>query len=286
MLVGDPMNDLLTIDRRAFADAYGNRPFLLEHRLTDHELFSLDSLAELADFLPTKDIEHNSADVPELLPGGEAPRLDATPGEVVRGIETNGCWVGLRHVEKHPDYNRLLDEALDEVVPHVVEVDGEMRRRMGFIFITTPGGTTPAHIDPEHNFLLQVRGWKEVTVALWPSKRAEQIELEGQVGVGKNCNVEAMPEDAYTFRLDPGAGVYIPIYAPHLVRNGDTISVSIAITWHTQRSEREFIATSLNARLRKLKLSPSLPGDRPLSDKAKAGLMRAVHRVRGTGMAS
>jgi Cupin superfamily protein len=276
------MSDLLSIDRGAFADAYGHLPFRVEHRLTEHPLLELDSLAELADFLPTGDVEHNLGDVPEILPTGEAARLDARPGEIVLGIETNGCWMGLRHVEQHPEYNRLLDETLDEVMPHVVEVDGEMRHRTAFIFITSPGGTTPAHVDPEHNLLLQVRGWKELTIGRWPSKEDEQREVEG--GVGGNCNIEAMPDGADTFRMDPGDGVYIPIHAPHLVKSGDTASISLSITWHTPRSERELMAYYLNARLRRLKLSPRPPGDRPLSDKAKAGFMRAVHKVRGTGV--
>ena len=30
----------------------------------------------------------------------------------------------------------------------------------GFIFVSSPGSVTPYHIDPERNFLLQVRGNK------------------------------------------------------------------------------------------------------------------------------
>jgi ribosomal protein L16 Arg81 hydroxylase len=153
---------------------------------------------------------------------------------------------------------------------------------VGFIFLTSPGGTTPAHTDPEHNFLLQVRGWKEMTVGLWPSKQAEQAELESQVAPGGGRNISAMPEASETFRLDPGDGVYVPIHQPHLVKNGDEVSISLSITWHTPVSERELLATSANARLRRLKLSPRLPGDRALSDKAKAGLMRTVHKAKGS----
>jgi Cupin superfamily protein len=276
------MSDLLTIDHRDFADGYARRPFRVRHRLAEHPLLSLESLGELADFLPEAEVEHNRADVPEILPSGEVDRLDATPGEIARGIETNGAWMVLKHVETHPDYNALLDEALDEVMPYVAEREGRMRRRAGFIFLTSPGGTTPAHTDPEHNFLLQVRGFKEVTVGLWASKRAQQEELEGQVGPGGHRNIGAMPEGSEAFRLARGDGLYVPIHAPHLVKNGDEVSVSLAITWQTPVSERGLLATSLNARMRRLRLSPRPPGDRPVSDKAKAGLVRAVHRARGS----
>lgn len=276
------MSDLLTIDRRDFTDGYARKPFRVSHRLTEHRLLSLDSLGQLADFLPEDRVEHNKADVPEIMGNAGAERLDATPGEIARGIQTNGAWMVLKHIESHPDYNALLDEALDEVMPYVAEREGDMRHRVGFIFLTSPGGTTPAHTDPEHNFLLQVRGWKEMTVGLWPSKQAEQAELESQVAPGGGRNISAMPEGSETFRLDPGDGVYVPIHQPHLVKNGDEVSISLSITWHTPVSERELLATSANARLRRLKLSPRLPGDRALSDKAKAGLMRTVHKAKGS----
>jgi Cupin superfamily protein len=220
--------------------------------------------------------------VPEILPSGEAERLDATPGEIARGIQTNGAWMVLKHIETNPEYSALIDEALDEVMPYVTEREGAMRHRVGFIFLTSPGGTTPAHTDPEHNFLLQVSGWKEMTVGLWPSKQAEQEELESQVGPGGHRNVPAMPEGAETFRMDPGDGIYVPIHAPHMVKNGDEVSISLSITWQTPVSERDLLVTSANARLRKLKLSPRPPGDHPLGDKTKASLMRAVHRARGS----
>jgi Cupin superfamily protein len=276
------MSDLLTIDRETFRSDYARKPFRVSHRLTEHPLLSLESLGQLADFLPDDRVEHNRADVPEILPTGEAEKLDATPGEIARGIQTNGAWMVLKHIEQHPDYNRLLDEALDEVMPFVTEREGGMNRRVGFIFLTSPGGTTPAHTDPEHNFLLQVRGWKEMTIGLWPSKADEQQELESQIGPGGHRNVPAMPEGAETFRMDPGDGVYVPIHAPHLVRNGDEVSISLSITWQTPVSERELLATSLNARLRRLKLTPKAPGDRPIGDKAKAGVMRAIHKARGS----
>jgi Cupin superfamily protein len=276
------MSDLLTIDRQDFTDGYARKPFRVSHRLTEHPLLSLDSLGQLADFLPEEKVEHNKADVPEIMGNDGAERLDATPGEIARGIDTNGAWMVLKHIESHPDYNALLDEALDEVMPYVAESEGDMRHRVGFIFLTSPGGTTPAHTDPEHNFLLQVRGWKEMTVGLWPSKQAEQAELESQVAPGGGRNIGAMPEGSATFRLDPGDGVYVPIHQPHLVKNGDEVSISLSVTWHTPVSERELLATSANARLRRLKLSPRLPGDRAVSDKAKAGLMRAIHKAKGS----
>ena len=78
----------------------------------------------------------------------------------------------------------------------------------------------------------------------------------------------------------------MPIHAPHMVRNGDTVSVGLSITWLTPQAERELKVTSINARLRKARLSPKLPGQHRLRDRAKSGVMGAVHKVRGTGIHS
>jgi hypothetical protein len=274
------MSDLLTIDQGAFRDGYGRSPFRVTHDLGNHPLLSLEKLAELADFLPEHRVEHNKADIPELLPSAETESVAGTPGEVVRGIMTNGTWMILRHIQLHPEYSRLLDETLDEVMPYVRERDGEMLDRVGFIFLTSPGGTTPAHTDPEHNFLLQVRGFKEMVLGAWPSKRDEQLELERQIANGFNTNLEAMPGGAETYRLDPGDGLYVPIHAPHFVRNGDAVSISLSITWQTPASRREYRATSVNTRLRRVGLSPGLPGERAASDRVKAAAFGALQRAR------
>ena len=43
-----------------------------------------------------------------------------------------------------------------------------MFRREGFIFISSPGSITPFHMDPEYNFLLQIRGEKQISI--WGGK--------------------------------------------------------------------------------------------------------------------
>ena len=152
------MENVLIIDSDAFAAAFGRGPLAVGHQLTAHTLLGPDAIAELADLLPTSKVEHNRGDVPALLADVDAPRLDATPGEIARGIETNGCWMVLKNIELQPDYERLLGDSLDELVPYLDPREGRMLQREGFIFLSAPGSITPSHVDPEHNLLLQVRG--------------------------------------------------------------------------------------------------------------------------------
>ena len=51
-------------------------------------------------------------------------------------------------------------------------------RRAGFIFLSAPGSITPVHIDPEHNFLLQIQGTKTINVGQFSSSDVRARDLE------------------------------------------------------------------------------------------------------------
>ena len=163
----------------------------------------------------------------------------------------------LKNIERDPEYKRLLDDGLDEVAPHVRDSEGAMTEREGFIFLSAPGSMTPSHTDPEHNFLLQVRGSKQMNVGSFPDERTEQLALEQALGGGHRNLWE--PHDALAFALTPGDGVYVAPHAPHWVQNGGEVSVSLSITFATAASENRRRVHSINARLRRLGLSPTPP---------------------------
>lgn len=271
------MTQLLHINRADFDANYGTTPYAVSHELVDHPLLTPERLAVLADALPVENVEHNLGNVDEFLPSGEAPRVDASPGEVARNIEENGSWMVLKHIEGDPEYAALLNTALDEVVPLVNARDGNMRQREGFIFLSAPNSTTPAHLDPEHNFLLQIRGTKNMVVGHFPDPDTQQRELERFYG-GGHRNIP-MFENPLDFPLGPGDGVYVPFNAPHLVRNGPTLSVSLSITWRTPQTLVVTKTHLANERLRRLGLSPAAPGKHELADKVKAVTTWSVQRV-------
>lgn len=268
---------LLEFDEKVLRENFSESPFRVQHTLADHPLLQLDALARLADSLSEGQVEHNLGKVPEVLPGGEAPRLDETPGEIARGIETNGCWMVLKRVEADPQYRDLLEQSLNEVIPHVAEKQGGAVRKQGFIFLTAPNSTTPVHFDPEQNLLLQIKADKEIGVGRWPSEEAQEEHLEHYYG-GGHRNLEEKPSDYETFLLKPGDGVHVPLNLPHWVNTFDEVSISFSITFNTAHSERLTDIYSVNARLRKLRLSPQPPGRRAASDRAKAAIWRNLRR--------
>lgn len=272
------MSQLLEIDAAQFGSNFSRTPFGVRHQLAGHQLLSVESIAELADELPLTSVEHNKGDIPTLVGDAEVDRVDATPGEIARTVETNNSWMVLKRIEQVPRYHELLDEALDEVLPFVSGREGGMNLREGFIFLSAPNSTTPAHTDHEHNFLLQVRGTKDMNVGRFNDLETEQLHIE-KMFAGKR-NMDRMPDSPTLFALRPGDGIYVPPNAPHWVKNGPEVSVSLSITFRTPVTERGAIVHAVNRRLRKLRISPRPPGEHLATDKAKFALHRGVKTLR------
>ena len=154
-----------------------------------------------------------------------------------------------------------------------------MRRRTGYLFITAPASNTPMHFDPEHSFLLQVRGVKHVSVASFDDDRIRQRELNRYYD-GDACDFATMQQVAQEFHLAPGVGVYLPSFVPHWVRTEAGVSVSFSIPFYTQFSERAEFVNRINRRLRKLHLSPRGPGESEPVDRVKAASFELWGKLR------
>lgn len=266
-------------DRDAFVRAFAREPVAVRHSLVDHPLLTLDAIAELADALPAVSVERHHADQPVLAPGG-APEVGGPPSETVREIETNGCWMVCWYIEQVPEYRQLLNAILDQADTVIRGRDGGMQRREGFLFLSAPNAVTPVHFDPEHNFLLQIRGAKDMNVCDWDDPATEQRELD-RYHDGGHRNLDTLPKESSTFRLVPGGGVYVPPWRPHWVQNSDAVSISLSITFRTALSERAERVHIVNSHLRRAHLSPRPPGSSPMVDRAKETAYVLRNRLRG-----
>ncbi len=241
-------------------------PARVRHSLVRHPLLRLEAIAELADTLPLKFVERHHAHLPKLMPGG-APEVAGRPSDTVLGIEHNNCWMVLWYLEQVSEYATLLDEILDEVQAYTAR-EGGMRQREAFLFISAPDAVTPVHFDPEHNFLLQIRGTKDMNVCQFPDPVSAQRELDRYYD-GGHRNLEAVPSEERNFRLAPGDGVYVPTFVPHWVQNHGEVSISLSITFRTPVSRRMERVNQVNARLRKAAISAPPPGVKASADRIK-----------------
>jgi len=273
-----------TIDEAAFLDCFPQRHFRVRHDLTDHPLLGLESLGRVADRHPMHLVEYWSGKAAVIQNPRTTPRNGLTLSETMRDIATTESWVVLKYLEVHAEYRELLHALVDEVRPLAARRRHAARRLESYVFISSPGSVTPFHMDDEHNFLLQVRGRK--TFHAWTLDHPEIInsrQLEAYYG-GGHRNL-FLPPEAVTpdldFELAPGDGLYVPVHAPHWVKNGDAVSISLSITFRSAQSIRDAHVHFLNAKLRRRGYHPRPCGESPVRDLCKYWAARLGQRVIG-----
>jgi hypothetical protein len=258
---------------------FGRDSFAVKHELMDHPLLQVDRLARLADELPPDQAEHTDSQLPEILPEGSPEDHSMSAGDVVRGIETNGKWMVLKRVHTDPEYREMTEWILDAVRSERVEQEGGRVTAECYIIISSPNSSVPSHFDPEYNLLFQVAGTKDVTVGTFPDLETERREAERYYG-GGHRNISDLPANAKVYPMGPGDGVHIPAQAPHMVKNGPSYSISLSTSFYSAETARLVDVYAMNARLRKLRLSPVPPGERRGRDRVKAATWRGMRRGR------
>ncbi|HNR76764.1 MAG TPA: cupin-like domain-containing protein [Parvularculaceae bacterium] len=264
------------------ARAYPGRAFRLKHRLAGHPLLSIEALADLAARLPESAIECGVGDAPVDQNPDDARKTGLSAVDAIRRIGECGSWVALKNVGRDPRYAALLEECLAEIEPVILPATGRMEKRLGFIFISSPGAVTPFHMDPEHNILMQIAGTKRFHLY---SGDAGIVSDEGHelyhLGAAHR-NLRHRPDfDAHmtAYDLGPGDALYAPVKAPHWVKNGEAASVSFSITWRSRASLNEARLRLANGFLRRRGAKPPAPGERPARDAAAIFAQRVAARL-------
>jgi len=267
--------------RAHFAANYPERPHTLTHNLVEHSLLTLDALAALAGELPESLIEYNRGDLP-IGVDGKPGATGLSISETIREIARANSWAVLKNVEQAPRYHALLLSLLEEIRPEIEAKTGAMLRPQGFIFISSPNAVTPYHFDPEHNILLQLQGSKVMTqfpagdTAYAPDEVHETYHSGGARELTWD---DGLMRGAREFAIGPGEALFVPVMAPHFVRNGDAPSISLSITWRSDWSFEEADARGLNRLLRRAGFSPRAPGRWPQSNKPKAYAYRILRKL-------
>jgi mannose-6-phosphate isomerase-like protein (cupin superfamily) len=268
--------------RARLGACYPSEAAALAHGLAGHPLLSLEALAELGRRLDPAHLRSNMADLPiEVDPRGvhrASPDADA----IIRAIEENGSWMVLRHIQNAPPYAALLDAMAAELAPIVAPTTGRMLNVDGLIFVASPNAVTPFHFDPEYNILMQIMGTKVMHLfpafdeAVASEESHENLHLRGHMNLPWRDEIAA---SGRAFELTPGAAVYVPYKAPHWVKNGPGVSVSLSITWHSEWSFAEADARMMNRKLRQWGLTPRAPRPYPARNLAKSLSYRAIRRL-------
>lgn len=274
-----PASKVLEGDARLFQQHFNRASFQFTHHLAVHPLFELPRLVELAKSLPDADVYYDAGDIRVDQRWDQIPRSRLSVDQLIDRIENAGAWILLRGTHKDPRYAALLDQSLEEVRSLLgFAFPTRIKCLRGLVFITSPNRITTYHIDRECNYLFQICGDKVISIYdRYDRDVLPEEEIERFWSVDNNAAVfkEQYRERAHDYQLCPGTGVHIPVNAPHWLRNGNNISVTLAVTFQFQDSYLPNIYRT-NYFLRKAGIKPLPPGQSKVRDVLKAWTMGSV----------
>ena len=278
------MNLLNDVDG-SIQSGFPHKHFTIKHSLLGHPLFTVEALIDLAKALPEAQMEWNSGDASITQDPTKTPGNGLSPEDTIKQIEQTKSWLVLKNIQVIPEYKKVLYDCLKEVEDLTNQHVTGATQRAGFIFVSSPNSITPFHMDPEHNFLLQLRGSK--TMNIFDPKDREVISEEHieNTYYGEHKHRNLTYKDEFKARedsvvLQPGDAIHVPIHAPHWVQNGPEVSISFSITFRSDQSQKNVRIHSLNGRLRGMGMKPKGLGESALADNSKDLMIRTAMRAK------
>src|SRR6516162_11879460 len=267
-----------TIGQIAFDDAFPHKAVGFSHELHLDDRLTLPAVADLADRLPRRSVIADTAAQPLLVPQGGPPRgVLERPGDVIRDLQNANAWLTLLNVEDDPGMADLMNTHLDQLEAGMSAKQGKrvkLRKRVAFVFVSSPNSVTPVHFDIEHSLLMQVSGCKTVSVGRFESDATRRHEFD-RYWNGSHGRIETLQPEVAAYTMTPGRAVYIPPGTPHWVHNGPAISLSVTLTYFTAATVRENRVEDFNSHLRRRHIKPREPGRSAAVDAAKSCAMGA-----------
>lgn len=282
--IGDAWPKVLQGDKAEFQRCFGLTAFALRHRLAENPLFSVAALEDAA----ASWMRLNRRD--RFVVVGGQTRTDAKFSEMTERDRLSGAIMALPHSDSYikisninavkPEYDDLMHEALRDAQdlmgrPLLTRVTWAQMT----VFMASPNIVTPYHIDHEANFLCQISGEKDVWLfdpndrEVLPDPEIERFYLGDLNGANYRDRLQHRGKH---FRLVPGVAVHQPPLAPHWVKNGPNMSISVSINFCMRELERRAHIYQVNCMMRRIGLNPTPPGRSSLRDALKAGGMSLI----------
>src|SRR5499427_10309512 len=202
-----------TIGQIPFDDAFPGGSVGFAHDLHLDDRLTLAAVADLADRLPRRSVIADTAAQPLLVPQGGPPRgALERPGDVIRDLHDANAWLTLLMVEDDPGMAEIMNSHLDQLEAGITAKQGKrvkLRKRVAFVFVSSPNSVTPVHFDIEHSLLMQVSGSKTVSVGRFESDAARRHEFN-RYWDGSHGRIETLQPEVASYAMTPGQAVYIP----------------------------------------------------------------------------
>jgi hypothetical protein len=254
---------LMPDQRAAFAANYNRTSFAFAHSLHESPIFNTPELIAMAARLP--DPAYYST-AQNAVGDGWSSVGDRTASlqQTLETLPERNALVLLKHCERDPEYGPIFRGVMDDVVDQVGDaLRTDLDAGRATLVISSPGRVTSYHIDAEVNFLLQVRGHKLLhtfnpnDAGILSDAELEHFYGGDPDGADYKCERE---DDARVFTLEPGAGVHLPLHAPHWAQSLDGISVGLSLNFNLRSGARLAKLYKVNKHLRRIGLNPGSPG--------------------------
>ena len=270
---------IITGGRQEFTEKYNHDSFKFTHNLAGHPLFEIPRLVELADFLLQQEgrsIQFRGSDRPisDLNDAQSRNKQREKLLQELADIRNSKSWLLLYSVQRKPEYQVLLDQIIEELAQLTSQ---DLRSQItwldAYIFVASPQGITPYHIDHESTFLFQISGNRTSNLFdVRDRSILKEAEIESYYfGNFKSAQYRAEYQDKSSiYQLTPGTGVHHPSLAPHWYQNGEQYSVALGIHFCLKDQDRQGKVYQFNYFLRRLGFSPTTPGKSWIKDRLKS----------------
>ncbi len=280
---------------------FDRHPFRFEHELAGHEALQFESLREIVLSLPRDQVFATRADLKIDADFDRAHidhAIEHTLEATLADMASTNSYVMVRQPDAHPRLRPILEFLQNELRERIGGLKGSggsvrLHDPMLYLFISSPHSVTPFHVDRYSTLLLQLQGEKDVTV--W-ERDDRQIVTEQEIEIlfgepyVKNPSYKAgQVGQPSVVHLERGDAVHLPFTAPHAVKNGAQVSVSLSFICKTPAALRDANAFRFNYFARRFLsrvpapvAAPALTpvGKSELVDSTKSHVVRAVSGVR------
>ena len=270
-----------------FRQCFDKTPFLYQHNFSNHELFSLPALKELAKKAASPERMSRKGAVREaMVPGfmvmkGKrvkwgTPEFFSALDEAFENLEGADLRMKISGVHEYDGYREVLEESKSNLSDLTgVDFRKALDHGIATVFIASPNETTPYHIDEEVNFLSQIRGIKLVRLFDGNDRTiVSDKDMEG-FWFGRSF-IDQVPDSKFQlFTIGPGQGVFQPPFFPHLITTGPELSISLSFPFTKLRFPEAEVYRA-NAYLRKFGMKPKPVGTRPGVDHLKSRFIRSA----------
>jgi hypothetical protein len=280
---GSRKTNYLRLDRDLLLADLNTRACWVHHTLSDHPLFDMKRLLQLAKTLPEKYVRINNGFSPVHATPDQIPGRSLSIKESFDRLAETDTRIMLKQIERDPEYRELLHACIAEIAATGHASMRGIWYRVGYVFISAPNQITPYHMDPEINFLLQIRGNKTFFVLSGDDRSILSEEALELFYSGRHHSLafnEAWRAKAVPFDMAPGAGVHIPVTHPHWVTTPNEVSISFALTVQTRQTQRRGMIYAFNHHLRRWGVTPSPTGRSGVRDYLKYQTYRCLSSIK------